>query len=797
MISEISSALRSLVRRPGFVAVAVLTLALGIGINSAIFSVLNAIALRPLPFPEPDRIVAVFPERWFSKEEYRFLGDQAQPYRHLAAYGGAGAGFVFTAGDRSEMLDAMVVTASFFPVLGIDAAVGRTFGSEHEEPGTGAVVVLSHEFWQSRFAGDSAVVGTDLELDGRSHEVLGVLPPGVRFLPNEAALWVPLTFDPADRTDFGAHYLQLVGRLADGVTSAQAGQDLRFATLRMRDHFGLPEGTGAESSVIPLRDRLVGSVRSVLWTLFGAVGLILLIALANVGNLALAQAVDRRREMGVRLALGAGRLRLARQFITENVLVGVAGGALGLLLAVGGVRFLVARLPAGTPRTHEIAVDLHVLLYAVAISVGVGILFGLIPVLRAGAVGLQDALIEGGRTRSGTPLLSRAHGSLVVAETALAVVLLVCAGLMIRSFWQLQGVELGFEPRNVLTQRLTLPEDRYDRPELREAFFRDVQERLSAIGGVEAVGAIQFLPLTGNAWRGGVLVEGRPELDDRPPVVAWRVVTPGYLETLGVLLEEGRLLRAEDDDGQPGVAVISRSLANLLWPDGDPLGRRIRNGIEGSEGSATVVGVVADHRHEGPASDPSPVMYRPYGQVGRNLSMSILLRTRGDPSSVVEAASREIQGVDPTVPVYTVRTMERVAYESTAEPRVIMALLAGFAGVALVLGIIGVYGVMAYSVRSRTHEIGIRMALGAERGEVLRLTLRRALLMTLGGVAVGLVLALGITRLAEAFLFQVHPRDPVTFVIAPLVLVFGALLGSWLPSMRASRVDPAVALRWE
>lgn len=795
MISELLRALRVLGRRPTYTTIAVVTLALGIGINSAIFSVVNAVALRPLPFPESDRIVAVFPEKWFSKDETRFFAERVESYRHLAAYGGGGAGFTLTGHDRPEMLDAMVVTASFFPMLGIEAALGRTFRPEEEHPGAGRVVVLSHELWERRFAADPAVVGSTLELDGRAHEVLGVLPPGVRFLPIEAAVWVPLTFDPDDAEDYGAWYLQLVGLLDDGVTREHARVEVRAVASDMRERFALADDFGAEASVVPLRDQLVGDVRPVLWTLLGAVGLILLIACANVANLALAQAVDRRHEIGVRIALGASRLRLARQFLTENVVLGLTGGAVGLLLAVGAVRFLVPRLPAGTPRTHEIAVDSHVLLFTLAVSVAVGIVFGLTPLLRARDLRVHGSLKES--VGAGSRRLSRSHGTLVVAETALAVVLLIGAGLFIRSFWQLQQVDLGFDPGGVLTQRLTLADDRYGDAERREVFFRDVEARLSALPDVESVGAIQFLPLTGSAWRGAVAVDGRADLEERPPILNWRVVTPGYLETLRVPLVEGRLPNPDDDARAPDVVVVSHSVATLLWPESSALGQRIRNRIEGGEGWATVIGVVADHRHESPAVDPTPVMYRPYTQVGRNLTMSVLLRTRADPVSVAEVVSREIQAVDGDVPVYTVRSMERVVSDSAAEPRVIMALLAAFAAVALVLGMVGVYGVTSYSVHSRIHEIGIRMALGANRGEVLRLILWRGVLLTLGGVVVGLVLALGMTRLASGLLFEVRPWDPITYVLVPLLLVAGALAGSSIPSLRASRVDPTEALRWD
>ncbi len=795
MEQDLKQAVRILYKRLGFTVVAVITLAVGIGANSAIFSVVNAVVLRPLPYADPERLVGVFPEKWFSKEEYSFFAGQVKSFANLAAFSGAGGGFTLTGDGTPEMLDGMSVGASFFPTLGIKPVLGRTFLPEEEQPGRGNVVLLSHELWQRRFAADPQILGKTLLVDGRSVRVIGVLPPRFRFLPIDAALWLPLTFDPSDAEDYHGTYLLAVGRLADGVTPDKAQSEVRLAAARMRERFSLPEDFGADASVVPLLDQMVGNMRPVFWTLLGAVGFILLIACANVANLALAQAVNRRREIAVRIALGASYRRLVRQILTENVVLALVGGGLGLLLAFWAVRVLVALLPEGMPRTHEIGVDLPVLVFTFAISIATGFLFGLAPVLQARKTDLQETLKEGSASTAGGVRGGRLHGALVVAEMALALVLLIWAGLLVKSFWRLQHVEIGFDPENMLTLRLVLPDSRYAEAAQREVFYQQTLEKLAALPEVESAGAIHFLPMTGSGWRGGLTIEDRPAPGETPPVVNWRVVTPGYFKTLGLRPAAGRLFDASDRAGAPPAAVINEAMARQLFPGESPLGKRIRNRIEGGEEWATVVGIVGDSRYESLGVEPAPVMYRPYGQVGRNLTMSLLLRTRSDPMRVARAASQEIWEVDKGVPVFKVRSMEQVLYESAAQPRVIMSLLAGFAGVALLLGVIGVYGVMSYAVRNKVHEIGIRMALGARRGQIVRWTLRRSFLLALLGVVLGLAAALWTTRLMASLLFEVSSRDPLTFTLIPLLLLAGALAGSYLPSLRASRVSPTVALK--
>lgn len=796
MSLDLRHAVRFLRNRAAFTAIAVITLAVGIGVNTAIFSLVNAVALRPLPFGEPERLVAVFPENWFSKEEFEYFAEVVNGFDSLTAYSGGGSGFAITGGDQPEMLDAMLVSPSFFQTLQVDAELGRTFRPEEGQPGRSRVALLSHELWERRFAGDPDIVGTGIELDGNRYEVIGVLPPNLRFLPSETAIWAPLTFDPNDEGDYKSYYLLAAGRLADGVSVEAATQDLRTAAQRVRERFGYPPDFGNEATVVPLREHLVGDVKPILWTLFGAVGFILLVACANVANLALAQAVDRRREMAVRMSLGAGRGQLVRQILTENIILALVGGGLGLLVAFWAVKALVPYLPGDTPRLHEIAVDVPVLIFTLGVSVVVGVLFGLAPILQSRKVDLQDSLKEGTAASVGGRGMSRSHGTLVVAQIALALVLLIWAGLLVKSFWRLQNVDLGFQTEHVLTKRLTLPENRYHEPGRREVYFRQIRDRLAALPQVESVGGVQFLPLTGSAWNAGTEAETRPDLAEDPPVVSWRVITPGYLETLRVRRVAGRTFEESDDADAPQVAIVNQAFARLFWPDGDALNQRVRNGIDG-EDWVTVVGVVGDHRFEDPASEPAPVMYRPYNQVGRNLTMSMVLRTRSDPETVATAATRAIHSVDPEVPVYRIRSMDQVASESVAEPRVVMALLTGFAVIALLLGVLGVYGMMANAARSRTHEIGVRMAMGASRGEILRSMLQRSLTLVLIGVGIGLAVAFGTTRFVSSLLFDVRPWDPVIFATVSVILVLGALAGSSIPSVRASRSDPTAALRGE
>jgi putative ABC transport system permease protein len=796
MDGTLRQAVRTLRHRAGLTSVAVATLAIGIGANCAIFSVVNAVILRPLPYPHSDRLVAVFPDHWFSKEQLAFFAQQVRAYAPLAAYDGAGGGFTLTAGDRPELLEARSVTASFFAALAVSPLLGRTFLAEDEQPGRGNVVVLSHELWQRRFASDPRILGQRIVLDAMGYTVVGVLRPGFRFFPGETSLFVPLKLDPAAVDDYTGTYLLSLGRLREGVTVRQATDEVRAAARRMGERFALPPDFGKTAAVVGLRDQVVGSVRPPLLILLGAVGFILLIACANVANLMLTQALDRRREIAVCIALGVGRGRLARQLLTESLVLAFAGGAAGLCLAYGATRFLVSRLPADLPRAEEIGIDLNVLWFTVAISVATGILFGLAPIFQTRKLDLQETLRETGRGGGAGVRGTRLRGLLVVAETALAFVLLVGAGLLIKSFWRLANVNPGFDVDHLLTLRVQLPDNRYPTAAGREAFARQVTTRLAGLPGVASVGGVHFLPLTGSAWVGGIRIEDQPALEHSSAgLVAWRVVTPGYLETLGLHARQGRTLTSEDRAGGALAAVVSEALVRRYFPHQNPLGKRLRD--QGESGTAwfTIVGTVPDIRHESLATEPDPVVYRPYAQVGKNLAMSFLLRTRTEPAALAQPATRAVWTVDAQIPVFAVRTLRQVISTSLARPRLITGLLSAFAAVALLLGLVGVYAVLSYTIRGQTHEIGVRMALGADRATILGWALGRSLRLTGLGVAFGLVASLAATRLLSRLLFRVSPSDPATFLLVAAVLLGSALLGSYVPCRRATRVSPTEALR--
>ncbi len=795
MRQDLVHALRLLRRRPGFALVAVATLAAGIGINTAIFSFVYAILLHPLPYPSADRLVAIFPENWFSKEEVEYFRQQTRSYDFVAPYSGAGGGFSVSGDGEPEMLDALPIGGDFFAAFGARAELGRLFGRAAEAPGQGKVVVLSHELWQRRFGGATDVIDRSIRLNDESYAVIGVLPPGFRFLQPETSLWVPLEFDAADRDDFGAAYLQLAGRMKKGIDLAQAQAELAIVVERMRLRFGYSEGFGQVASVRPLMDQLVGPVRRILLVLLGAVGLILLIACANVANLLLAQAIGRRREFAVRAALGGGRVRLVRQVLIESFVLALSGALVGIGVAYLVRQLLLRWVPADTPRLAEVGLSLPVLGYSLVVALATGLLFGLAPALQGRRPDLQSVLKEGDKGASGSLAQAFLRGLLVVAEVAVALVLLIGAALMIRSFWRLQNVDPGFGVEGLLSFRTELPATRYADAGRREVFFSHAIEQLRGLPGVDQAGAVQFLPLTGSGWRGGLLIEEQPvESADRAPTVNWRVITPGYLEALGMPLEMGRRLTPEDRAGGAPVAVVDSGLARRFWPGESPLGKRIWNTIEG-EGWATIVGVVGPVRQSSLGTPPEPTIYRPYSQVDRNLAMSFVVRLRPGATDPGGAIPEAVHLIDANLPVYGLRSMKQVVYSSLAMPRLTMVLLALFASLALGLGVVGVYSLMSYLVGSQTREIGIRIAVGARRGDILRQVLVRGMRLTLIGVGVGLLLAAATTGLLKSQLFEISAFDPLAFTFVPAILLLASFAGCLVPSLRATRISAVEALR--
>ena len=816
---DIRFGLRTLLKRPGFTLVAVLTLALGIGANSAIFSVVNAVVLRPLPYGAPERLVALwgnlnqkgFEELELSAPEFvDFRQRGAHVFEDVAAY--SQGGFNLTGAGEPERIQGAYATASLFSTLGVAPLKGRAYTEEEDRPGSNDVIVISHSLWQRRFGGDLSVVGKSITLDGRPNTVVGVMPADFHFPDKDTDIWKPAAFDadllsPNNR---GSHFLNAVARLKPGFTTARAGEEVAaLARAQGQENANnYPRGFGA--SVRPLDEEVVGpSVRTSLFVMLGAVGLVLLIACANVANLLLARAASRRKEVAVRTALGAGRARIMRQLLTESVMLALAGGAVGIVLALWGVDLLVALAPEGTPRVAEVGLDARVVGFTFGVSLLTGVIFGLVPALYSSKVDLNESLKEGGRGGTEGASRGRLRGLLVVGEFALALVLLAGAGLLVKSFTRVLEESPGFDSRGVLTMRLVLSQSKYNGYDQHRAFYSNLFTRLRQLPGVEAVGANNLLPLNGSGGSRGFLIEGRPVPQGQShPEEQLRFITPGYFEAMRVPLLRGRDFEDRDVTGQTRVAVVSRSMAERHWPGEEAIGKRfayanIRRGSEHQPEWIEIVGIVGDIKHRGLDLESKPEIYVPvYQPLFTNrptppLSLYVAVRTSGDPAALASSVRREVAAVDPEQPLANVRTMEERLAESVAQRRFNMTLLGVFACVALVLAGVGVYGVMAYAVARRTHEIGVRVALGAQRSDVVRLVLRQGMWLALAGVGVGVAGAYAATRLMTGLLYGVSPTDPLTFLGVSALLTAAALLACLVPARRATKVDPMVALRYE
>ncbi len=808
-MQDLRYAVRMLVNKPGFTAVAVATLALGIGANTAIFSVVHGVLLRPLPFPEPDRLVLVWEtdrhndtrREAASVPDYFDWREQAQAFEELAGF--QSRAFNLTDGvHEPERVTVGAVTHTLFPLLRVPAAAGRTFLPEEDQPGAAPVALLSHGLWQRRFGGDPDVVGSTLSLDARDHTVVGIMPPHFDF-PGEAELWIPAVWTTEwSRELRGVHNLLALGRLEAGIPLARAQEEMDAVAARLEAEY--PEDNAHRGVFLePLHEAVVGDVRPALLVLLGAVALVLLIACVNVANLLLARATSRAREIALRASLGASRLRLVRQLLTESLLLAVVGGGAGLLLAFWGLEALLALTP-DLPRTAGIDVEPVVLAFTLGLSLATGLIFGLIPALQATRTDLMDALKAGPEGAWGSGRRRGLRHGLVIGELALAVVLVVGAGLLMRSFWRLLQVAPGFEPRHALTLDVKLPESRYPPPPRADyprwpeaaAFYDQVLARIAALPGVRAVGAGLNHPLKAG-WTTRMTVDDRPtrpgeELDE----VRLRPVTPDYFRAAGVPLLAGRFLEPGDGQEAPAVVLINQALARRYFPDENPVGRALS--FWGR--SRRIVGVVQDVKFDGLGRDTAPAMYPPLAQIPMS-EFSLVVRTAGDPLSLAPALTAAIWSVDRDLAVFNLRSLEQVLASSLARPRSNMLLLAIFAAVALLLAAVGVYGVMSYGVSERSREIGIRLALGAGREQVLRWIVGQGLALTAGALGLGLAVALALTqilpRLLSDLLFGVAATDLPTFAATALVLAGVALLACYLPARRAARLDPLATLRYE
>ena len=816
LYQDVRFALRTLWTNRGFTFVAVAALALGVGANSAIFSVVNSVVLRPLPYKDPERLVALwvglnqkgFDELEVSAPEFTDFRTRSSSFEHVAAY--SGGGFNMTGAGEPERIQGLYATSDLFPALGVTPLKGRAFNEAEDKPGSDNVVVISHSLWRRRFGGDAEVVGKSLTLDGKACTVVGVMPASFHFPDNDTDIWKPAAFDadllgPNNR---GSHFLDVVGRLKEGVTLEQARSEVATLARAVGGENVNMYPRGLTATLRPLQEEVVGdTVRRSLYVMLGAVGLVLLVACANVANLLLARAASRRKEVAVRTALGASRARIIRQLLTESVLLSLAGGVLGLVLALWGVDLLVALAPAGTPRVEEVGLDARVIGFTFAVSLLTGIIFGLAPALHASKVDLNESLKDGARGGTGGPKRGRLRGLLVVAEFAIALVLLAGAGLLLKSFARVQEQSPGFDASNVLTMRIVLPQEKYKAYDEHRAFFSNLFERLRSLPGVEAVGANNLLPFNGSGGSRGFLIEGRPVPAGQPhPEEQLRFITPGYFDAMRIPLMRGRDISERDITGAPRVAVVSRSMAERYWPGEEAVGKRFAySGLrEGDKPDwIEIVGVVGDIKHRGLDVDSKPEIYVPVYQplfVNRPtppLSLYVAMRTKGDAASLAPAARRAVLAVDPEQAVANMKTMEQRIAESVSPRRFNMALLGLFAGVALLLAVVGIYGVMSYAVARRTHEIGVRVALGAQGRDVLRLVLGQGMWLALVGVGAGLALAYAATRVMSSLLYGVSATDPLTFSLVALILTAAALLACLAPARRATKVDPMEALRYE
>jgi putative ABC transport system permease protein len=800
LLQDLRYGARMLLKNPGFTSIAVITLALGIGANASIFSVVNAVLLRPLPFKEPERLIMIretklpqFPE--FSVSPGNFLDWKRRNtvFERLVAISGLTFNLIGT-GDP-EQLSGMRVTEGFLVMLGAKPELGRDFLPEEDQPGRNNVVILSHGLWQRRFVGDPKIINQTITLSGRIYTVIGVMPATFSFGGRETALWTPMGFTSDDAQNHGGHFLSAIGQLKPGATLEQARSEMSAIAGQLAQEY--PDANaGWNVKLLPLQEFIVRSVETALLVLLGAVAFVLLIACANVANLLLARAAGREKEIAIRTALGAGRARIVRQLLTESALLALAGGVAGLLLAKWGTDLLLKLAPQNLPRMSDVSLDGRALAFTAAVTLLTGLIFGLVPALQASKPNLTETMKDaGGRGSTEGGRRQFVRGSLVVLEMASALLLLVGAGLLIKSFWRLQRIDPGFNPNNALTASVALPSRKYPEENQHSAFFQQLLEKVQALPGVQAAGASNVVPLGGD-YVLGFVIEGRPPL---PPGAGqstnYYSVSADYFKAMGIPLLRGRVFTEQDTRNSTRVAVISDSMAKRVFPNEDPIGKRIHV-TNGPTVFREIVGIVGDVKQYGLDQDTTLQTYEPYTQQPFSF-MTLVVRTAGDPTNLTSAIRNQVLSIDKEQPVSGVRTLEQRVSTSIAQQRFSMLLLGVFAAVAMVLAAVGIYGVLSYAAAQRTHEIGIRMALGARAGNVLKMVIGQGMKLALAGVALGSGAALALTQLMKRLLFGVTAADPMTYVVIALSLTLVALFACWIPARRAAKVDPMVALRVE
>lgn len=803
MIGDVRYAIRMLAKSPAFTFIAVLTVGLAIGANSAIFSVVDAVLLRPLPYPHSEQLVRIFGKQPTLDEAptspANFLEWRAenQVFTRIATWNGQG--FNLTGTDKPERVIGARVSGDMFQLLGVQPALGRDFTAEEDREGADRVVILSYDFWKQRFAGDPNAISQTITLSDQTYTIVGVMPRGFGFPNTRAQIWTPVAFNAAERATRDTNYIDVVARLKPGVSLEQAQANMNAVAQSQAQRY--PQtNTGIGVKVVSLQEQMVGNVRPMLVALLGAVAFVLLIACANVANLLLARAAARSREMAIRGALGASRSQVVRLLLTESVLLAIIGGAVGLLLAIWSLDLLVSLKPANLPRLAEIGVNRTVFLFTAGVSVLTGFLFGLAPAWQVSKSDLNEGLKESGRGGSDAPKRHRMRALLVMSEVALSLVLLIGAGLMIRSFVRLLAVDPGFKTDHVMTAFVSLPVAKYPKHEAQVAFFDRLLERLRNVPGVSAAGVVTDIPLYGGSST-GFDVDGRPAaLPGQRAMTDYRIISPDYFTAMAMRLVKGRAFAPFDNEAAPGVVIINETLAARFFPGEDPIGKRLD--MSGApKDLREIVGVVADVRNYGVDAEVKPEAYVPLSQSAPGYlssvtsALTIIMRSTIEPTALGQALREQVQALDKDQPVSEIKTMEWYLADSMAQRRFNMLLLGVFAGLALVLAAVGIYGVIAYTVTQRTHEMGIRIALGARGGDILRLVFSNAMATTIVGIVIGLAAAFALTRLLQSLLYQVTATDPFVFVTIPLLLLGVAAIATYLPARRAMKVDPITALR--